>query len=121
MSFRRLWLFLAIVFLPLTTVYGAVSPQRVEAKPDSRLQQTTTTLNVWAELSPSDPPELVDLIKSIGKDFEGQHAGVTVNFTFEDPANLRDDLKKAVANGTPPDIADTGARWVPEFVSLGFI
>ncbi len=121
---RRLCFLAIAVLLPLSTVYGADLGQNSKVGnigSTSHLQQNSTTLNYWAEKSPSDPQELVDLINSTVKDFEGQNAGVTVNVTFEDPANLVNDLKKAVANGTPPDVVDTGARFVPQFVSLGYI
>lgn len=75
---------------------------------------------VWMR-GPSDPDVFMTQVENFSKAFEAQHPDTTVQVTFIDWSNGREALLEMVEEGNPPDIALIGARWVPEFVSLGLI
>ena len=79
------------------------------------------TLRVLWMGSPSDFPEQFEFLDSFIADFEAANPGVRVELETVDWAVGRETIIQAVEMGNPPDIALIGARWVPEFVSLGLI
>ncbi|MBZ0286752.1 MAG: extracellular solute-binding protein, partial [Anaerolineae bacterium] len=71
--------------------------------------------------SPADREMFEDLLDVLVNDFETIRPEVDIEFELVDWAEGQQTIKQAVSRGTPPDMAVIGARWVPEFVSLGII
>jgi len=83
--------------------------------------QSPRVLRVMWMKSGSDAQELLDLVEQFAAEFEAQNAGTDVQVEFVDWSDGRQTILDRMNAGNPPDLAVIGARWVPEFVSLGYI
>jgi multiple sugar transport system substrate-binding protein len=83
--------------------------------------QDDMTLRIQFTTSPSDPTNLRAVLESFRDEFLAENPDVTLEYEFVDTADARQRLIDGVEDGTAPDIATIGARWVPEFVSLSMI
>lgn len=78
-------------------------------------------LRVLWMYAPADEALYTEVLDAFVSEFEAANPGADVEIELVDWAVGQDTIKSAVNLGSPPDIAVIGARWVPEFVSLGMI
>ncbi|MCC7448911.1 MAG: sugar ABC transporter substrate-binding protein [Anaerolineae bacterium] len=102
---RRLTLLIAVaaLVLPLGLIHAA----------------PLVTLNVFWMYTRDEA--MSGLLNRFARDFEAANPNISINLTIIDWADGHDAIKKAFTDGKAPDISVIGSRWVPEFVSLGYI
>ncbi len=102
---RRLTLLLAIAAILLPLYLARAAPN--------------ITLNVFWLYTRDEA--ISNLLNRFARDFEAENPTIRINLTIIDWADGHDAIKKAFTDGNAPDISVIGSRWVPEFVSLGYI
>lgn len=117
--FRRIVVLLITVFMvvPFASAQGASAPAQSESFVDPQAESTTLSI-LWMRPIQEDSIKLVD---QFAIDFENENPGINIDLKMVDWADGRASIINAVNEGSPPDIAMIGARWVPEYVSLGII
>ncbi|NDJ52039.1 MAG: sugar ABC transporter substrate-binding protein [Chloroflexi bacterium] len=103
-----------LIFLSIVVIVGCASG------PANTAGGSNDITVLWMR-APSERQELLDLIQSYADDFNAAHEDTTVTIEFVDWADGRDAIEQRVAEGTPPDLAVVGSRWVAEFVNQGLI
>ncbi|HLA42444.1 MAG TPA: extracellular solute-binding protein, partial [Aggregatilineales bacterium] len=115
-TLRRAAVALLLAVLVFPPLVGYATPTGAP-----RSSQEPASLKVVWMISPSDSEDVVSLVETFARDFEAENSGVKINIEYLDWSEGRDSLLHMVEDGTPPDLAVIGARWVPEFVSRGLI
>lgn len=84
-------------------------------------QAQDNTLRVLWMHAPADEDLYEDVLDVFVEEYEALNPETEVEIILVDWAIGQDAIKRSLNTGDPPDIAVIGARWVPEFVSLGII
>lgn len=74
-------------------------------------------LDVWV-MEPGNP-DVEKLIRAVKTDFEGTHAGVTVNLQFIPWLSAWQKITTAVAGGEAPDVSELGTTMTPFYAEMG--
>jgi N,N'-diacetylchitobiose transport system substrate-binding protein len=77
------------------------------------------SIDVWI-MEPGSP-ELKAYFTQAGTDFETAHPGAQVEVQFVPWASAHDQFVTAIGGNQPPDVAEMGSTWTPEFGGEGVL
>ncbi len=78
-------------------------------------QTRQITLSYWGMIDDSDA------LKNVFKQFESDHPGVTIQYSFQSPKDYSDRLISACGRGQCPDIFRFHSTWAPQYVQRGLL